>query len=248
MDLQLPRVVYKKLMDEPVNLEDIEEFDPQLFTTLRNISRSEQVGEMELTFSVTYDNFGMEETADLVPDGRNRRVTNEDKLEFVRLYVDWFLNKSVEQQFDPFYRGFYKVISKESIRVGLNYQLFDSDEIIKLIKGVERLDFRALQRSTRYVGIDPADQNVQWFWEIVHEFSQEQKKEFLLFATGSDRSPLRGLETLNFTITATGLDDNRIPSAHTCFNDVILPRYSSKAVMRQKLLQALEHKEGFGLI
>lgn len=127
-------------------------------------------------------------------------------------------------------------------------QLFDSDEIIKLIKGVERLDFKALQRSTRYVGIDPSDQNVKWFWEIVNEFTQEEKKGFLLFSTGSDRAPLRGLETLNFTITATGLDDNRIPSAHTCFNDVILPRYSSKEIMRQKILQALEHKEGFGLI
>lgn len=117
-----------------------------------------------------------------------------------------------------------------------------------MIKGVERLDFRALQRSTRYVGIDPSDQNIKWFWEILFEFNDVQKKEFLLFATGSDRSPLRGLETLNFTLTATGLDDNRIPSAHTCFNDVILPKYSSKEIMRQKLLQALEHKEGFGLI
>ena len=98
------------------------------------------------------------------------------------------------------------------------------------------------------MGIEPTDQNVKWFWEILHEFDDHQKKELLMFATGSDRSPLRGLETLNFTITATGLDDNRIPSAHTCFNDVILPRYSSKDNMRQKLIQALEHKEGFGLI
>lgn len=113
---------------------------------------------------------------------------------------------------------------------------------------MERLDFRSLQKSTRYVGIEPSDQNIKWFWEIIHEFNDEQKKEFLLFATGSDRSPLRGLETLNFTITATGLDDNRILSSHTCFNDVILPRYSTKEIMRVKLLQALEHKEGFGLI
>lgn len=190
----------------------------------------------------------MEETIDLVPDGRNLAVTNENKGEFVDRYVDWYLNRSIEQQFGPFYTGFYKVISKESIRVTSFYQLFNSDEIIKLIKGVDRLDFHKLQKSTRYVGIDPNDQNIRWFWEILHEMTDIQKKEFLLFATGSDRSPLRGLETLNFTITATGMDDSRIPSAHTCFNDVILPRYSSKAVMRQKLLQALEHKEGFGLI
>ena len=69
-----------------------------------------------------------------------------------------------------------------------------------------------------------------------------------MFTTGSDRSPLRGLSQLNFTITATGQDDERIPSAHTCFNDLILPKYTSKDVMRNKLLQALEHNEGFGLM
>ena len=69
-----------------------------------------------------------------------------------------------------------------------------------------------------------------------------------MFSTGSNRSPLRGLETLNFTISATGLDDERLPSAHTCFNDIILPKYSSKDQMRKKILQALENKEGFGLI
>lgn len=72
---------------------------------------------MELTFSVTFDNFGMEEIVDLLPNGRNLPVTNQNKQQFVDLYVDWFLNKSIEQQFVPFYSGFYKVISKESIRV-----------------------------------------------------------------------------------------------------------------------------------
>ena len=72
---------------------------------------------MELTFSVTFDNYGMEETVDLVLNGRNLPVTNQNKQEFVDAYVDWFLNRSVEKQFTPFYTGFYKVISKESIRV-----------------------------------------------------------------------------------------------------------------------------------
>lgn len=117
-------------MDEPIGLEvwefnqDIEEFDPGLYTTLRNILRSEQVNIMDLTFSVTFDNFGMEEVVDLVPGGRTRAVTNENKQEFVDLYVDWYLNKSIEQQFAPFYRGFYKVISKESIRVASFHAAF----------------------------------------------------------------------------------------------------------------------------
>jgi hypothetical protein len=79
---------------------------------------------MDLTFSVTFDNFGMEEIFDLTPNGRNTPVTNENKQEFVDLYVDWYLNKSIEQQFAPFYKGFYKVISPESIRVNFDKSAF----------------------------------------------------------------------------------------------------------------------------
>lgn len=89
---------------------------------------------------------------------------------------------------------------------------------------------------------------MKWFWEIVHDFDDEQKKKFLRFVTGSDRSPLRGMSQLAFTITGTGLDDERLPSSHTCFNDFILPKYSSKELLKGKLLQAIEYHEGFGLI
>lgn len=107
---------------------------------------------------------------------------------------------------------------------------------------------KELQKSTKYVGCEDSEEHIKWFWEIIHEFTDQEKKDFLMFTTGSDRSPLRGLSQLAFTITGTGLDDTRLPSAHTCFNDLILPRYSSKEMLRTKLLQAMENKEGFGLI
>lgn len=98
------------------------------------------------------------------------------------------------------------------------------------------------------MGCDPNEDHIKWFWDIVHKLTDEEKKSFLMFTTGSDRSPLRGLSQLAFTITGTGLDDERLPSAHTCFNDLILPKYSSRDKMKVKILQAIENKEGFGLI
>ena len=32
---------------------------------------------------------------------------------------------------------------------------------------------------------------ITWFWEVVHAFSEEQKKRLLAFVTGSDRVPIR---------------------------------------------------------
>lgn len=72
---------------------------------------------MDLTFVVTYDNYGMEEVVELVPGGKDIKVTQANKKEFVDQYVDWYLNRSIKEQFGPFFDGFYKVISHESINV-----------------------------------------------------------------------------------------------------------------------------------
>lgn len=117
LDLPLPSVVFKKLLDEAVSVEDIKEFDPEFYTTLKNIAKSDNCAAMDLTFSVTFDFFGEEQTVDFKENGRNIPVTNENKLEFVELYADWYLNRAVKEQFEPFYQGFYKVISHESIQV-----------------------------------------------------------------------------------------------------------------------------------
>lgn len=65
--------------------------------------------------------------------------------------------------------------------------------------------------------------------------------------THSDRSPIDGLSKLAVVISMNGRDDSRLPSAHTCFNHLLLPSYSSIEVLKQKLKYAMEHSEGFGL-
>ena len=47
------------------------------------------------------------------------------------------------------------------------------------------------------------------FWEIVHEFTDDQKKLLLRFATGSDRVPIGGLSKLKLIIARNGPDSFR---------------------------------------
>jgi ubiquitin-protein ligase E3 A len=51
---------------------------------------------------------------------------------------------------------------------------------------------------------------------------------------------------MEFIISRIGPDDSRLPSAHTCFNHLLLPEYSSKEVLAEKLLYAIHQSEGFG--
>jgi len=96
-----------------------------------------------------------------------------------------------------------------------------------------------------------------WFWETMKELDCFQKKRFLCFCTGSDRIPIHGIKSLKFTIlkyclyilliTRNGDDTERLPTASTCFNILLLPAYSSKDKLRQKLHTAINNAEGFGL-
>lgn len=71
-----------------------------------------------MTLSISYDNFGAEEIYELVPGGQDIPLTRENRDEFISKYLNWYFNISIENQYNPFHKGFYKVVSKESIRVG----------------------------------------------------------------------------------------------------------------------------------
>ena len=70
---------------------------------------------------------------------------------------------------------------------------------------------------------------IGWFWEVVHGFTEAQKKRLLMFVTGSDRVPIKGLASLQppFVISRNGPASDRLPTAHTCFNHLLLPAYKA---------------------
>jgi len=88
---------------------------------------------------------------------------------------------------------------------------------------------------------------IVWLWEILHEYTTELKKKFLTFSTGSDRVPYKGAASLSLVITRCGPDSNRLPVAHTCFNQLVIPEYLSKKKLKHLLTLAITNTEGFGL-
>lgn len=47
------------------------------------------------------------------------------------------------------------------------------------------------------------------FWEVVHGFSEEQKRKLIQFTTGTDRVPVGGLAKLKLIIARNGPDSDR---------------------------------------
>uniref|UniRef100_A0A336LYC2 CSON004352 protein n=1 Tax=Culicoides sonorensis TaxID=179676 RepID=A0A336LYC2_CULSO len=245
IDLPFPIALYKKLLKEPVNLSDIKILSPVLGNSLQSIldyEASDLIDVFNLTFEISREVFGETKTFELKPGGDSIYVTQENKKEFVDLYVDFVLNKSVESHFNGFYQGFMKVCG------GRILELFRAHELMEVVIGNEEYDWNIFEEEAEYKnGYLSSDETVRWFWEVFHELSLEEKKKFLLFLTGSDRIPIMGMKALKIFIQPT-TDDKCLPVAHTCFNLLDLPRYKTKERLKYKLHQAIQQTQGFSLV
>nr|KAF6322339.1 HECT and RLD domain containing E3 ubiquitin protein ligase 4 [Pipistrellus kuhlii] len=192
---------------------------------------------------ITVENFGATEVKELVLNGADTAVNKQNRQEFVDAYVDYIFNKSVASLFDAFHAGFHKVCG------GKVLQLFQPNELQAMVIGNTNYDWKELEKNTEYKGEYWAEHpTIKIFWEVFHELPLEKKKLFLLFLTGSDRIPILGMKSLKLVIQSTGGGEEYLPVSHTCFNLLDLPKYTEKETLRSKLIQAIDHNEGFSLI
>ncbi|EWM28462.1 hect e3 ubiquitin [Nannochloropsis gaditana] len=169
-------------------------------------------------------------------------VTAENAREYVELYLLWVLEDSIKPHFEAFRKGFLKVCGGDALN------LFHPQELEVLLCGAPHLDFHALEAAAQYEEpLNATSQLIKNFWKILHSFDETEKKLFLKFISGSDRAPIRGLGSMTFVISKHGDDSDRLPSAHTCFNHLLLPLYSSKEKLEAKLKAAMLNSEGFGV-
>ncbi|XP_076248934.1 HECT and RLD domain containing E3 ubiquitin ligase 4 isoform X2 [Calliopsis andreniformis] len=245
IDLPFPLALYKKLLHEPVGLIDIKEMSPVHAKSMQSILDYEEPDFEEvfcLNFEVVREAFGEKRIYELIPGGSKVPVTLKNKKQFVDLYVDYILNKSVERHFREFHKGFHKVCG------GRVLELFHSHELMAVVVGNEDYDWEELEKNATYKeGYTKNDPTIVLFWQVFRELTLEEKKKFLLFLTGSDRIPIQGMKAIKITIQPMS-DERALPVAHTCFNLLDLPRYQTRERLRYKLLQAIQQTHGFSLV
>ncbi|OXB77129.1 UNVERIFIED_CONTAM: hypothetical protein H355_007776 [Colinus virginianus] len=156
---------------------------------------------------------------------------------------------AIRKQLAAFLEGFYEIIPKRLISI------FTEQELELLISGLPTIDIDDLKANTEYHKYQGNSIQIQWFWRALRSFDQADRAKFLQFVTGTSKVPLQGfaaLEGMNgiqkFQIHRDDRSTDRLPSAHTCFNQLDLPAYESYEKLRQMLLLAIQEcSEGFGL-
>ncbi|KAM3666182.1 probable E3 ubiquitin-protein ligase HERC4 isoform X2 [Ammospiza nelsoni] len=246
VDLHFPLALYKKLLNQKPSLDDLKELMPDVGRGMQQLLDYPEDDIEEafcLNFTITVENFGTTEIKELVPKGADIPVVKQNRQDFVDAYVDYIFNTSVASLYSAFHEGFHKVCG------GKVLQLFQPSELQAMVIGNTNYDWKELEKNTEYKGEYWADHpTIKIFWEVFHELSLEKKKQFLLFLTGSDRIPILGMKCLKLVIQPTGGGEDYLPVAHTCFNLLDLPKYTDKETLKSKLIQAIDHYEGFSLV
>ncbi|KAJ1022444.1 hypothetical protein NDA16_003433 [Ustilago loliicola] len=247
LDAYFTRSFYKHILGKPVDYRDLESIDPEYFKSLEWMLNNDITDILDFTFSVDDEEFGETKVIDLKPNGTNIAVTEANKQEYVRLVTEQRLTKSIRSQIDTFLDGFNEIIPADLIRI------FSEQELELLISGLPDIDVDAWKNNTELHGYSSGDAVIQWWWRAVRSFDQTEKAKLLQFITGTSKVPLEGFAhlqgvqgTQRFNIhKAYGAD--RLPAAHTCFNQLDLPQYDSYEKLRSSLLLAMnEGGEGFG--
>ncbi|KAL6511581.1 hypothetical protein OROGR_021178 [Orobanche gracilis] len=255
LDVHFTRSFYKHILGAKVTYHDIEAIDPDYFKNLKWLLENDISDVLDLTFSIDADEEKLilyERTQvtdyELIPGGRNIRVTEENKHQYVDLVAEHRLTTAIRPQINAFMEGFNELVSRDLISI------FNDKELELLISGLPDIDLDDLRANTEYSGYSTASPAIQWFWEVVQGFSKEDKARLLQFVTGTSKVPLEGFGALQgisgsqkFQIHKAYGSQDHLPSAHTCFNQLDLPEYPSKERLEERLLLAIhEGSEGFG--
>ena len=199
----------------PLTLEDLKKVDPQYYQTLSWVKKND-ASQLDLDFTVNENIFGHISVKDLIPNGSQIPVTNDNKDQYIELFVKWKFESRMNAQMQAFLTGFHDLIPKNA----LNH--FNESELDPLICGIKRINYRDWRSHTIYSGgYNGGHPTIRLFWSFVKSLSQEMRAKLLQFVTGTSRLPMNGFKELigssgplMFTIHNIGSCDS-LPRAHT---------------------------------
>uniref|UniRef100_A0A0R3S4E8 HECT-type E3 ubiquitin transferase n=1 Tax=Elaeophora elaphi TaxID=1147741 RepID=A0A0R3S4E8_9BILA len=230
-----------------LDLELVKSYDPLLHKNLKFLKRCslEEIETLDLDFTVMIDNFGVTEKIELKKNGSCIKVTADNRMEYIQLYVNYYLSKRLSPMIAALRSGLRNVIDPEWLR------MFSPLEISMLVGGSDsEIDFNELKKFTAVHNIksEHDQQYMDLFWMVINEFSVGDKKKLLKFITGCPRPPIMGFKTLTPPMGIQLVHDiDKLPTAATCMNLLKLPLYDDTETLRRKLIYAINCGAGFEL-
>uniref|UniRef100_A0A6U3W0M3 HECT domain-containing protein n=1 Tax=Octactis speculum TaxID=3111310 RepID=A0A6U3W0M3_9STRA len=176
---------------------------------------------------------------ELRPYGHERCVRVEECEEYLEAVVQARLHESKEA-LSAIRDGLASVIPQCVL------SLMTWEELELTVCGKAEIDIDLLEANTEYDDdVSPDDPHIIRLWRVLRSFSHSDRSAFLRFVWARPRIPAAADFNQKFKIQGSvgdgpkGSPDTYLPKAHTCFFSLNLPRYSSDAIMAEKLRFAM---------
>lgn len=174
-----------------VDVHQLASLDPVLHRNLLSLKAYEgDVEDLGLDFTVVVNELGETKVLDLKPNGSNILVTSANRIEYISLMADYKLNRQIRQQCAAFRKGLANVLTIEWL------YMFSNKEFQVLISGAEiPVDIDDLRMHAKYGGdFEPNHPTIKFFWEVLLNFDDLQRRQLLKFVTSCSRPPLLGFK------------------------------------------------------
>jgi len=234
LSLDLPSIVWKKLLGAKVDQNDLEAVDKlciQALTGMQTLSKD------KFEYLVATEKFQTQLTdgqvVELKEGGKDLAVTFGNREEYMKLTIQTRLNES-DQAIRAMKKGLNAIVPANML------SLFSWFDLELMVCGNPAIDIETLRKHTLYRGISPGSQLIKNLWRCLESFNSEERQMFLRFVWGRSRLPVGESDwTQEFTIHLLRAGDDKLPISHTCFFSLELPDYSSYEVLRSKVLFAI---------
>jgi hypothetical protein len=234
-----PRInhfLLKWILGQDFTLDDLKTYDPGIYSSISYMMNTDfNPSEIGITFGFINEE---KYTDDVM-------VTNNNKVVFLELLLNYYGYQKSWMVINEFLKGFYTVVPLKLINT------LTIEDLEKLLVGVKTIDISDWRLNTQYTNENVFNMHIiDWFWECICELDQQKLRKFLQFCTGWQSVPVGGFSNLRnnrqepspFTIKLTNLKIGMI-RAHTWFNRIELPLFSSKKEIEQALSFILEQKQ-----
>ncbi|KAG2465140.1 UBR5 ligase, partial [Polypterus senegalus] len=252
--ITLNRHVIKVLLGRKVNWHDFAFFDPVMYESLRQLILASQSTDAEAVFAAMDLAFAIDlckeeggGQVELLSGGVNIPVTPLNVYEYVRKYAEHRMLVVAEQPLHAMRKGLLDVLPKNSL------EDLTAEDFRLLVNGCGEVNVQMLISFTSFndESGETAEKLLQfkrWFWSIVEKMSITERQDLVYFWTSSPSLPAseEGFQPMP-SITIRPPDDQHLPTANTCISRLYVPLYSSKQILKQKLLLAIKTKN-FGFV
>ncbi|ESN90470.1 hypothetical protein HELRODRAFT_71154 [Helobdella robusta] len=252
--LYLNRHVLKFLLGRKISWHDLAFFDPIMYESLRQLildseskDGSNMLINMDLTFSVECSADDGGDSYNLVPNGNDIEVNASNIHDYVRKYAHFRMVKMVSRALENMKRGVFDVIPRGS------FDGLTSEDLRLLLNGIGDINTQSLINYTSFNDeTGDRSEKVQrfkkWFWSTVEKMNPVERQDLVYFWMSSPALPAseEGFQPMP-SVTVRPADDNHLPTANTCISRLYIPLYSSKVILKTKLLLAIKTKS-FGFV